>query len=329
MKIFLAGATGAIGKRLVPMLIHAGHTVTGATRHAKKTEPLRAAGARPVVMDALNSREVLQAVQEAKPDVIIHQLTAIPASFDLRHFDQEFAATNRLRTEGTDNLLAAARAVGCQRFIAQSYAGWPFERTGGWIKTEDDPLVTNPEPAFRRSIAAITHLESSVVEERSLGGFVLRYGSFYGPGTSLGRGGSTLEAVKNRRVPVIGGGTGYWSFLHIDDAASATLAAVVAPMPGLYNIADDEPAPVSEWLPYLAQVIGAKPPRRIPAWLGRLAIGEHGVAMMTVSRGASNQKAKSLLAWKPTWSSWRIGFREGLDDRGQAPIEKPRLLKAG
>jgi len=294
------------------MLVSAGHTVTGTTRSWDRAEAIGAAGGTAAVLNALDAGEVLEAVQRAEPDVIIHQLTAIPARFDLRRFDHTFAATNRLRTEGTDNLLRAARAVGCRRFIAQSYAGWPYARTGGWIKTEEDPLLDSPEPALRSSLDAIRRLESAVTEEPAIEGFVMRYGSFYGPGTSLGSGGSLLQDIQRRRVPIVGTGAGRWSFVHIDDAASATLAAVGAAVPGVYNVADDEPAPVSEWLPYLAGVLGAKPPRRIPAWLGHLAIGPHGVAMMTEQRGASNRKAKSLLRWELKWPSWREGFRNGL-----------------
>jgi len=315
MKIFLAGATGAIGTRLLPLLVRAGHAVTGTTQHSDKTRSIHAAGATPVVLNALDSQQVLEAVGRAEPDVIIHQLTAIPANFNLRRFDQEFATTNRLRTEGTDNLLAAARAVGCRRFIAQSYTGWPYARTGSWVKSEDDPLISDAEPAFRESLKAIVHVESAVLGDNTIEGFVLRYGSFYGPGTSLGPGGSVLEGVRKRNVPIIGKGTGYWSFVHIDDAASATFAAVAAATPGLYNIADDDPAPVSDWLPFLAQALGAKPPRHIPTWLGRMAIGPHGVAMMTTGRGASNRKAKSLLPWKLKWPSWRKGFKDGLESR--------------
>jgi nucleoside-diphosphate-sugar epimerase len=317
MKIFLAGATGAVGKRLIPLLAGAGHTVTGTTRRPDKVMSIYLAGATPALVDALKPSEVLEAVRRAEPDVIIHELTAIPATFNLRRFDRELASTNRLRSAGTDYLLAAAHAVGCKRYIAQSYVGWPYERTGGWIKTEHDPLLSSPEPAFRESFEAIVHLESAVLGDKELEGFVLRYGSFYGPGTSLGQGGTLLEAIRQRHVPVIGKGTGYWSFVHIDDAAMATLAAVESKMPGLYNIVDDEPAPVSEWLPFLAETLGAKPPRHIPAWLGRLALGPHGVAMMTTSRGASNKKAKSLLAWGLKWQSWREGFQHGLEDSAQ------------
>lgn len=317
MKIFLAGATGAVGRRLIPMLVGAGHAVTGTTRNSNKASSISSAGATPSVVDALNPRDILEAVRQANPDVIIHQLTAIPTRFDLRRFDHEFAATNRLRTEGTDNLLAAAHAVGCRRFIAQSYTGWPYERSGGWLKTEQDPLISSPEPQIRETLKAILHVESSVLGDSRVQGFVLRFGSFYGPGTSLGIGGSVLEDIRQRRIPIVGKGSGYWSFIHIDDVAGATLAAVEGKAPGIYNIADDEPAPVAEWLPYLAGVLGAKPPRHVPAWLARLAIGPHGVAMMTVARGASNQKAKSTLPLKLKWPSWRQGFRDGLGDRSQ------------
>lgn len=317
MRVFVAGATGAIGKRLVPLLRDAGHTVTGTTRHADKATSLRSMGATPIIVNALSREEVVTAVRNAKPDVIIHQLTAIPEKLNMRRFDEEFATTNRLRIEGTDNLMAAARAVGCPRFIAQSYAGWPYERSGGWVKTEEDRLTTSPEPGFRGTLDAIMHLESTVLRDRSVEGFVLRYGSFYGPGTSLGVGGSLLEDVRKRRVPIIGRGTGYWSFLHIEDAATATLAAVEAETPGLYNIADDEPAPVSEWLPFLAESLGSKPPLHIPTWVGRFAIGQHGVAMMTTGRGASNHKAKSTLRWRLKWPSWRQGFQHGLEEHSQ------------
>lgn len=317
MKIFLAGATGAIGTRLLPMLVRAGHTVTGTARHPGKAAAISSAGAVPIVLDALDAEQVVAAVQRAQPDLIIHQLTALPNEFNIRRFDREFALTNRLRTEATDHLLAAARAVGCSRFIAQSYAGWPYERTGGWIKSEEDPLLISPAPIVREALAAIVHVESSVLGESGMKGFVLRYGAFYGPGTSLGLGGSMLEEIRRRRLPLVGKATGYWSFIHIDDAAAATLAAVAGMTPGIYNIVDDEPAPVSAWLPFLAGVLGAKPPRHIPAWLAQMAIGKNGVAMMTESRGASNRKAKSLLPWRLKWPTWRLGFRDGLGGHGQ------------
>ena len=315
MRVFLAGATGAIGKRLVPLLVGAGHSVTGTTRSAKKAEDLRSAGADAAIVDALDPAAVQVAVERAKPEVIIHELTAIPAALDLRNFGEQFQLTNRLRTEGTDHLLAAARLAGARRFVAQSYAAWPYARTGGAVKTEDDPLDPNPPEALRETLRAIQYLETAVLQARGIEGVVLRYGAFYGPGNAISDNGTTAAQVRRRRVPIIGGGTGIWSFIHIDDAARATLAAVEGGSPGIYNIVDDEPAAVADWLPVLAGALGAKPPLRLPAWLGRLAIGEHGVVMMTDIRGASNGKAKRELGWKPRWASWRDGFRGGLSDR--------------
>jgi 2-alkyl-3-oxoalkanoate reductase len=310
MKIFLAGATGAIGKRLLPMLVSAGHTVAATTQHKDKMMSIHSTGATPVLVNALNKEEVLAAVMEARPDMIIHQLTAIPPNLNLRHFDEGFALTNRLRTEGTDYLLAAARAVGVRRFIAQSYAGW-YARAGDWIKNEDDPLISNGISDGRKTLDATIHVEEAVLKEKAVEGFVLRYGSFYGPGTSLAPEAWFFEGVRQRRVPIVGDGSAYWSFIHVEDAAGATLAAVNAATPGIYNITDDEPAPVSVWLPYLANILGAKPPRHVPKWLARLAVGEYGVAAMTELRGSSNRKAKSVLSWKPKWPSWRQGFRDG------------------
>ena len=312
MKIFLAGATGAIGKQLVPLLVGAGHTVTGTTRHAEKADSIRKAGAMPAIVDALNGGDVLEAVRHAKPDVIIHELTAIPMRFSLRHFDRAFAVTNSLRREGTDNLLAAARSVGVRRFIAQSYASFPYERTGGWIKDENAPLLATPDPGMTETFNAIRHTESAVLNAQDIAGVVLRYGAFYGPGTSMGLGGSFLEDIRRGRMPIVGEGTGYWSFVHIEDAATATAAAASAGAAGVYNVVDDEPAPVAVWLPVLAQILRAKPPRHVPVLIARMLIGRHGVAMMTEIRGASNAKAKALLDWRLKWPSWRQGFREGL-----------------
>jgi len=252
------------------------------------------------------------AITNAAPEVVIHQLTSIPARPNIRKFDREFALTNRLRTEGTDNLLAAARAAGVRRIVAQSYAAWPYARQGGSVKTEQDPLDPNPPAALRDVLAAIRHVESAVLGSSSLEGIILRYGAFYGPGTSIGKGGSVVEEVRRRRFPIVGNGKGVWSFIHIDDAAQATLAAVERGTPGIYNIVDDDPAPISEWLPELAAAIGAAPPRHVPAFVGKLAVGEHGVVMMTEIRGASNAKATRLLGWNPIWPSWREGFRKGL-----------------
>lgn len=314
MRIFVAGATGAIGKRLVPLLVRAGHSVTGMTRSASKADRLRSAGAEVAIVDALNSSAVAEAVERARPEVIIHELTAIPPALDLRKFEEQFSLTNRLRTEGTDYLLAAARSAGVRRFIAQSYAGWPYARSGGPVKTEDDPLDPNPSAGFRETIRALRHLESAVLQAPGMEGIVLRYGGFYGPGNVIGEGGTLVEQIRRRRIPIIGGGTGIWSFIHIDDAARATLAAVDRGRPGVYNIVDDDPAPVSEWMPTLARILGAKPPLGLPGWVGRLAIGDLGVVMMTQARGASNEKAKRDLSWQPVWGSWRDGFRDGLSE---------------
>jgi nucleoside-diphosphate-sugar epimerase len=312
VRVFLAGATGAIGRRLVPLLVAAGHGVVATTRTPEKVAGLRAQGAEPVVVDGLDGEAVRRAVAAARPDVIVHQMTALASMSDLKHFDREFAVTNRLRTEGTAHLLAAARETGVRRLVAQSYSGWPTERRGGRVKTEDDPLDPEPPQAMARTLAAIRELERTVTTAGDVRGTVLRYGSLYGPGTSTSAQGKIVELVRQRKFPLVGGGAGVWSFLHVADAALATLRALEREVPGIYNVVDDEPAEVALWLPYLAQVLGAKPPRRIPAWLGRFAIGEAGVSMMTESRGASNAKAKRELGWQPEYASWRDGFRRGL-----------------
>jgi nucleoside-diphosphate-sugar epimerase len=312
MRIFVAGATGVLGRRLVPLLAADGHAVTAMTRSAGKAAGLRAAGARPVLADALDRDAVLRAVCAARPEVVVHEATALAGVTGLRRFDRGFAATNRLRTEGTDHLLAAARAAGARRFVAQSFAGWPFARTGGPVKTEDDPLDPDPPAELRRTLDAIRRLEAAVAGAGDLEGVVLRYGGFYGPGTSVGAGGYLVDDLRRRRVPIVGAGTGVWSFVHIDDAAAATVAAAERGGPGVYQVADDDPAPVSVWLPALAAAVGAGPPRRLPAWLGRLLGGEHAVVLMNEARGASNAKARRELGWRPAWPSWREGFRGGL-----------------
>ena len=310
MRVFIAGATGAVGSRLVPLLVGEGHEVIGTSRSAERLGSIERAGAIGMVMDGLDAASVRTAVLEARPDVIVHQLTALSGpAVDFKRFDAGFAATNALRTRGTDHLLATGAEAGVGRFIAQSYAGWPNERTGGPVKTEEDPLDPTPTTASRETLAAIRHVERATTEA---GGIVLRYGGLYGPGNLLGRGGAILEMVQARKLPVVGGGTGVWSFCHVDDAASATAAAVTRGAPGVYNICDDDPAPVSVWLPELARAVGAKPPMRSPAWLARPLIGEHGVSMMTQVRGSSNAKAKRELGWEPAWPSWREGFRRGL-----------------
>jgi nucleoside-diphosphate-sugar epimerase len=314
MKVFVAGATGAIGKQLVPMLVEGGHEVTGMTRTAAKTDLIRSLGARPAVADALDPEAVAQAVAESEPEVVIHELTAIDLSSFSRSIDKQFAETNRLRTEGLDHLLAAAKAAGARRFIAQSYAGWPYKRVGGPVKSEEEPLDDNPPKPVRESLGAIRHLESAVTRAEGIEGIALRYGGFYGPGTSLALDppGEQTQMVRRRRFPIVGNGAGVWSLVHIRDAAAATFAAVDQGEPGVYNVVDDDPAPVAVFLPELAKDIGAKPPRHVPRWLGRLAGGEAAVIMMTDIRGASNAKAKRELGWQLQYPSWRLGFKDGL-----------------
>ena len=310
MKVFVAGAAGAIGRQILPQLAAQGHQVTATTRSPGKAAILRELGAEPVVVDGLDAVAVGEAVARAEPEVVIHQMTSLAGSFNLRNFDKMFAVTNQLRTEGTDHLLAAAVAAGVRRFVAQSYTGWSNMRSGGPVKTEDDPLDPSPPAMQRESLAAIRHVERVVPAASPLQGIVLRYGSFYGPGASD----DFVDLIRKRRVPVIGDGAGIWSFLHIRDAAAATIAALEHGAPGVYNVVDDEPASVAEWLPYVARAVGAKAPRRVPVWLGRLAAGEVGVSMMTQIRGSSNAKAKRELGWSPAWPSWREGFSRGLAD---------------
>jgi nucleoside-diphosphate-sugar epimerase len=308
MRVFVAGATGAIGRQLVPRLVAAGHEVTGMTRSEAKQVIIRELGAVPMVANALDPDQVAEAVGRARPDVIVHQLTAIPATLDLRHFDRDFALTNRLRTEGTDYLLSAGRAVGMRRFVAQSYGAWPYARTGGPVKGEEDALDPTPAREMREGLAAIRHLKEAVLGARWTEGIVLRYGAFYGPGTSLAPGAEQVELVRRRKFPLVGDGGGVWSFVHVADAAEATVAAVKRGSRGVYNVVDDDPAPVAEWLPALAQELGAKRPMRVPRFIGRLFAGEAGVVMMTELRGASNAKAKRELGWQPKHPSWRQGF---------------------
>jgi nucleoside-diphosphate-sugar epimerase len=312
MKVLVAGATGALGKQLLPRLVANHHDVAGITRSPAKQDALRALGARPIVADALDPDQVARAVAEAEPDVIVHELTALSGPLDMRHWDRYFALTNRLRTEGADHLLAAGRAAGVERFVAQSYAGWPFARTGSSVKSEDDPLDPHPAEQMRETLAAIRYLEQAVLGAEWTEGVVLRYGGFYGPGTSFAADGENLELLRRRKFPVVGNGAGVWSFVHIADAADATVAAVEHGRRGVYNIVDDDPAPVAEWLPAAAAVAGAKPPRHVPRWLGRALAGEAAAVMMTEVRGASNEKAKRELGWQPAHSSWREGFAEAV-----------------
>jgi 2-alkyl-3-oxoalkanoate reductase len=301
MRVFVAGASGAIGARLVPQLVRRGHKVFGTSRSPEKAERLHTLGAEPVALDLLDAEAVRNAVAHARPDAIVHQATALAGPTDVKHFDRSFALTNRLRTQGTDALLAAAREAGVGRFVAQSFAGWPYARVDGAVKTEDDPLDPTPATEMRETLAAIRRLEQAVV---AAGGVALRYGGFYGS-----RDDAQLELVRKRRFPIVGNGDGMFSFVHLEDAASATVLALEQAAAGIYNIVDDEPARAREWLPELAAMIGAKPPRRIPRWLARLVAGEVAVVLMTEARGASNAKAKRELGWRPRYPSWREGFR--------------------
>ncbi len=307
MRVLVIGATGAIGRQLVPQLVAAGHQVSTTTRSPAKLGGLRAAGTDPLVLDGLDAAAVGEAVARAEPEVIVHEMTAIPARLNLRAFDRTFAATNQLRTVGIDHLLAAATAQGVRRVIAQSFAGWPNIRSGGQVKTEEDPLDPQPPPAQQATLDAIRYLEHAVTSA-PLDGLALRYGSLYGPGSSD----EFIRLLKRRQLPVIGDGAGVWSFLHVTDAAAATVAAVTNGQPGVYNIVDDEPATVAEWLPVMASGADARPPLHLPAWIGRLAAGEAGLSMMTQIRGCANAKAKRELGWQPVWPSWRDGFRYGL-----------------
>jgi len=300
MRIFVAGASGAIGIRLVPQLIDRGHEVIGTHRSPRNAERVRALGAEPIEIDLLDPGVVRKAVLGTEPDAIVHQATALADLRDFKHFDRSFAQTNRLRTEGTDALLAAAREAGVRRFVAQSYASVRYAREGGPIKSEDDPLDPTPVPAMRETIAAMRYLDEAVT---AAGGIALRYGGFYGAQND-----GLVEPVRKRQFPIVGDGAGVSSFIHLDDAAAATVLALEHDGRGIYNVVDDEPAPVREWLPVLAEVLGAKPPRRVPRWLARLFAGEAVVMMGTESRGASNAKAKRELGWTLRYPSWRQGF---------------------
>ncbi|WP_431898385.1 NAD-dependent epimerase/dehydratase family protein [Nonomuraea sp. bgisy101] len=310
MRVFVAGGTGVVGRRLVPQLVARGHQVTATTTSAAKSGMLEQLGAEAVVMDGLDAVSVGEAVAAARPDAIVHQMTAIsPANAgmepDFRHMDRWFAMTNRLRTEGTDHLLAAAEATGVSTFVAQSYGNWNGIREGGWVKTEEDPLDTYAGTSQHAVASAIGHLEDAVVKA---GGAVLRYGGLYRPRATDDQ----VELVRRRKFPLVGDGTGYASWVHLDDAASATVLAVEQRAKGVFNIVDDEPAPAGEWLPYLAMIVGGRPPMRVPKWLARLLAGEVAVTMMTEGRGFSNAKAKRELGWEPRYPSWRQGFKEGL-----------------
>ena len=309
MRVFVAGGTGVIGRRLVPQLVARGHEVTATTTGPAKLGLLEWMGAEAVVMDGLDAAAVGEAVARARPDAVVHQMTAIHPTHagkpDMRRFDRWFAPTIRLRTEGTDNLLAAAEAAGVNNFVAQGYAGWNGIREGGWVKTEEDPLDPYAGTAAQAGMEAIRHVEDAVL---GAGGAVLRYGWLYGPGATDDQ----VDLIRKRRFPLVGAGTGHTSWVHADDAASATVLAVERGAKGIFNIVDDEPAPAGEWLPYLAKCAGAKPTMRVPKWLARPLAGEVAVAMMTEGRGFSNARAKRELGWELRYPSWRQGFREGL-----------------
>ena len=300
MRVFVAGASGAIGRRLVPQLLDRGHEVVGSTRSEEKAQELRDLGAEPVMLDLLDEQAVHTAFADNRPDAVVHEATALSGTIDYRHFDRGFAQTNRLRTAGTNALLAAARAVGARRFVAQSFTSWPYARVGGPVKSEEDPLDPDPPAEIRETLAAIRHLEQTTVDAD---GIALRYGGFYGSPDD-----AQIEAVRKRRFPIVGSGDGITSFVHLEDAAAATVLAVESGKSGIYNVVDDEPARAREWLPVLAAAVGAKPPRHVPTWLARRLAGDVVVAMMTEARGASNAKAKRELGWSLRYPSWRQGF---------------------
>ena len=308
MHVYIAGGTGAIGQRLVPQLVARGHRVTSTTRDARKIELIEGLGAEAVVVDALDSAAVGESVAKAEPDAVVHQLSALSGKLDVKHFDRSFAMTNRLRTEGLDHLIAAAQASGVPHVVTQSYTGWPNIRSGSWVKDEEDPLDPEPPRAQRETLDGIRYLEDAT---QKVDGTVLRYGGFYGDASN-----AMVPVIRKRQFPLAGGGTGYTSFVHLDDAASATVLALEKEARGVFNIVDDEPAPASEWLPYLAECVGAKPPMRLPVWVARLAGGEVAVSMLTRTRGSSNARAKRELGWELRWPSWRQGFKDGLGLEG-------------
>jgi 2-alkyl-3-oxoalkanoate reductase len=322
MKVFVAGGTGAIGDKLVPQLVAAGHHVVATSRSAKGAETVQALGAEPAIVDGLDEHGMVEAVRRAQPEVVIHEMTALAGKVDLRHFDRWFATTNQLRTKGTDYLIRAAREAGARRLIVQSYSGWPNIREGAAVKDETDPFDPDPPKWQRESMVAIRHVEKAVPAAEGLEGVVLRYGGLYAKGTGM-LADESIELIRKRQFPVVGDGAGVWSFVYTGDAASATVAALDRGAPGIYNVVDDDPAPAREWLPYLAEVMGAKPPRRVPVWLGRIAAGEVPVSMMTRIRGSSNAKAKRELGWQPRYASWREGFAAEAGEpsrRGAEPI---------
>jgi 2-alkyl-3-oxoalkanoate reductase len=310
VRVFVAGATGAVGRPLVPKLVAAGHEVTGMTRSESKAEDVRRAGARAVVADVFDVDALGAAMEEARPEVIVHELTALPDRIDFRKEDT-YAATNRVRTEGTRNLIDAAPAASARRLVCQSIA-FAYRMDGEGLKTEDDPLLSEAGGAFGSGVSALREMEAMVLGSDGLDGLVLRYGFFYGPGTYYAADGTSTDDVRRRRMPIVGKGSGVFSFIHVDDAADATVAAVERGAAGVYNVTDDEPAPMTQWVPVFAQAAGAKPPRRVPVWLARFVAGKDVSNFALELRGASNEKAKRELGWKPAHSSWRSVFAESL-----------------
>jgi len=312
MKVFVAGATGAVGKPLVKALLAGGHDVVGMTRSESRGAPLRALGAEVVIADAFDRQAVEAAVTAARPDVVVNQLTAIENVRKFNNLDREFALTNRLRTLGTDNLVAAATCAGASMLISQSYGPWVYARSGTELKTEADALDPTPPAKVRKTRAAIQHLEDATLGAAGVTGIVLRYANFYGPHTSIAADGLIAEQVRKRQLPIVGAGDGVWSFIHVEDAATATVAALNAGVGGVFNVVDDEPAATNEWIPAFAKAIGAKPPRHVPVWLARPLAGELGVVAMTQLRGMSNAKARATFGWQPSFPSYREGFRTGI-----------------
>jgi 2-alkyl-3-oxoalkanoate reductase len=310
VRVFVAGATGVVGRPLVTKLVTAGHEVTGMTRSESKTEDVRRAGARAVVADVFDVHALGAAMEEARPEVIVHELTALPDRIDFRKADT-YAATNRVRTEGTRNLIDAARTAGARRIVCQSIA-FAYRMDGEGLKTENDPLLSEAAGAFGSGVSALREMEAMVLGADGLDGLVLRDGFFYGPGTYYAADGTSTEDVRRRRLPIVGKGSGVFSFIHVDDAADATVAAVQSGAPGVYNVTDDEPAPMGEWVPVFAKAAGAKPPRRVPVWLARLVAGKDVSNFAVSLRGASNEKAKRELGWRPAHPSWRSGFAESM-----------------
>jgi nucleoside-diphosphate-sugar epimerase len=309
MRVFVAGASGAIGRPLLPRLLAAGHEVTGMTRREERASEIRAAGAAAVVCDAFDAAALRDAVAAAKPEAVVHALTALPPKFNPKK--DYLAPTNRIRVEGTRNLIAAAQAAGARRLVAESIA-FAYEPRGDWVKAEEAPLFERAPGSYGAAFGAIADLERQVTSAEGIEGVVLRYGWLYGPGTYYDRGGQQAEEVTKRRLPIVGKGTGTFSFIHAEDAATAIVAALERGAAGIYNVVDDEPTPLREWVPIYAEALGARPPRRVPAWLARLVAGSATVDAALQMRGAGNAKAKRELGWVPTHPSWRQGFRDSL-----------------